>query len=266
MVTDPTSECSKEDCTRNVKARKLCTRHYKAAMQSGEITRVRERQKDKFCRCDGCLLAAKFKGLCSTHYARWMKHDKDESVLVEPYMRANSNFNPDGSQKACSVEGCEGSSTSHTLCKTHESMKRRGVVDMYIPGVQKECPIPQCTRKMGRRARLCSNHNRTRWMYSLDYSTFFGMHEPDNYVCGNDACDSREDLHIDHDHECCAYDTQTTKYSCGKCIRGWLCAGCNKAIGMVHESADRLEGLAQYVRRYEKTPDESGASTLGNRG
>jgi hypothetical protein len=41
-------------------------------------------------------------------------------------------------------------------------------------------------------------------------------------------------LHVDHDHACCP--CIDTRYTCGKCVRGLLCDGCNTRIGY-------LEGL-----------------------
>jgi hypothetical protein len=35
-------------------------------------------------------------------------------------------------------------------------------------------------------------------------------------------------LHVDHDHSCCSGNK-----SCGKCIRGLLCGGCNALVGML---------------------------------
>lgn len=50
-------------------------------------------------------------------------------------------------------------------------------------------------------------------------------------------CPNKEDnitkgrrLHIDHDHACCP-----ALKSCGKCVRGLLCGGCNHRIGRLEE-------------------------------
>lgn len=47
---------------------------------------------------------------------------------------------------------------------------------------------------------------------------------------------------IDHDHACCP-----GKKSCGKCIRGILCAQCNKALGMLRDNVKTLLRLARYL-------------------
>lgn len=49
-------------------------------------------------------------------------------------------------------------------------------------------------------------------------------------------------LVVDHDHRCCP-DT----HSCGSCVRGFLCAPCNSAAGLLRESADNALALAYYL-------------------
>jgi hypothetical protein len=55
---------------------------------------------------------------------------------------------------------------------------------------------------------------------------------------------------VDHDHACCP-----GKKSCGKCLRGVLCQGCNAALSHVKDSPKKLRQLAVYLERYaaEKT-------------
>ncbi|QAY05329.1 hypothetical protein SEA_GATOR_97 [Mycobacterium phage Gator] len=54
--------------------------------------------------------------------------------------------------------------------------------------------------------------------------------------------------HVDHDHSCCP----GTKRSCGNCVRGLLCSGCNCALGFVRDSTARLLSLADYLHKHQK--------------
>lgn len=47
---------------------------------------------------------------------------------------------------------------------------------------------------------------------------------------------------VDHDHSCCPESK-----SCGECVRGILCNGCNAMLGMAGESLDRLMSGAAYL-------------------
>ena len=51
-------------------------------------------------------------------------------------------------------------------------------------------------------------------------------------------------LSIDHDHTCCP-----GQGSCGKCVRGLLCNLCNRGLGLLGDSEERLEALLSYMRR-----------------
>ena len=52
--------------------------------------------------------------------------------------------------------------------------------------------------------------------------------------------------HIDHDHACCA-----TKKSCGRCVRGVLCSGCNLALGHLKDNRSRVVALLGYLDNWQ---------------
>lgn len=57
-------------------------------------------------------------------------------------------------------------------------------------------------------------------------------------------------LAVDHDHSCCPGVT-----SCGKCVRGLLCFGCNSALGKLNDDITLLEAAVGYLRRHaDPTP------------
>jgi hypothetical protein len=52
-------------------------------------------------------------------------------------------------------------------------------------------------------------------------------------------------FHVDHDHACCP-----SSKSCGKCIRGLLCAGCNTALGNFADDRARLLRAVDYLDQW----------------
>lgn len=55
-------------------------------------------------------------------------------------------------------------------------------------------------------------------------------------------CREEEATVVDHDHNCC--DVEVT---CGGCVRGALCAPCNKGLGMFRDNQLRLISAARYL-------------------
>lgn len=52
-----------------------------------------------------------------------------------------------------------------------------------------------------------------------------------------------QDIHVDHDHSCCPSET-----SCGSCVRGLLCASCNRGLGQFDDDVRSLESAVRYLR------------------
>jgi|HubBroStandDraft_6_1064221.scaffolds.fasta_scaffold04118_11 hypothetical protein len=79
--------------------------------------------------------------------------------------------------------------------------------------------------------------------------------EQQNGRCANPFCTTvangvrgrNANLCIDHNHNCCP-----KAKSCGKCLRGLLCGHCNLILGHAKDSRQVLQGLIDYLRRYEQ--------------
>lgn len=79
--------------------------------------------------------------------------------------------------------------------------------------------------------------------------------DPENFVPASrcDICgDGQETLAIDHDHDCCP-----GKYSCGECIRGFLCNSCNNGLGRFKDDPNLLQAAIEYLRRDNVTENRS---------
>ena len=83
-----------------------------------------------------------------------------------------------------------------------------------------------------------------KYKYSLTPEQYKEILDKQNGVCAicYKECKTTKGLAIDHDHKCCPADK-----SCGKCIRGLLCANCNGAIGMLQEDISILNRAIKYL-------------------
>jgi len=56
----------------------------------------------------------------------------------------------------------------------------------------------------------------------------------------------RNGWHVDHDHSCCPGDV-----SCGQCIRGVLCARCNKLLGLAADNTKVLQQAILFLAQHD---------------
>lgn len=78
-----------------------------------------------------------------------------------------------------------------------------------------------------------------------DYQQMFSAQEGRCAICLSPPKTNR--LAIDHDHSCCPGSG-----SCGKCVRGLLCAGCNLQLGVVERGFVPL--AIRYLEKYGVKP------------
>lgn len=102
-----------------------------------------------------------------------------------------------------------------------------------IHGGNGKYPYPQWCPAAKRRLLEYVRRNRKK-TYELhhltleQFGTLVGRHDGACWVCGEIGSD------IDHDHGCCP-----GKYSCGDCVRAWLCAKCNRTAGHIESMRGR---------------------------
>lgn len=85
---------------------------------------------------------------------------------------------------------------------------------------------------------------RYRSAYGITLARYNEMLAEQGGACA--ICRQRPDgqrLAVDHDHSCCP----TAKKSCGKCVRGLLCARCNRGIGYFDDDSAMLKRAAAYI-------------------
>ena len=93
-------------------------------------------------------------------------------------------------------------------------------------------------RRKVRKANGFNYNARNHGLTQEQYKQLLDMHQGMCHACGN----VMEEVHIDHDHKCC-----NKARSCGKCVRGLLCRGCNHALGNANDDPRVLERLRLYV-------------------
>jgi Recombination endonuclease VII len=72
--------------------------------------------------------------------------------------------------------------------------------------------------------------------YGLTREQVDRLLEVQGYACAmcREPFDERQLIHVDHDHACCPERNR----SCGKCVRGLLCAVCNISLGHIERRYD----------------------------
>lgn len=134
----------------------------------------------------------------------------------------------------CSVGACGGWARSKGLCAGH-----------YMKQYERPttCSVDGCGSAEHART-YCLAHYHISTKFNIDPEVWERMYTEQGgrcLICSDPI--TRRQAHTDHDHACCP----STARSCGKCIRGLLCRGCNHGLGAFKDSPDRLAAAVGYL-------------------
>lgn len=86
-----------------------------------------------------------------------------------------------------------------------------------------------------------------KWRYGITLDEKDAMLAAQGGVCAicNTPDPGKREWCVDHDHACCPDPAR----SCGKCIRGIICARCNFALGQMDDDVSKLQAAIEYLNR-----------------
>lgn len=176
-------------------------------------------EKEAHCSVETCEKPGKTRQLCVAHYKRYLRYGNPIFIpgVTDPSVRTTVQVAPP---------------------KTRERARE------HLLGISPStCKRPDCESE-SRPKGLCGRHLAQASGYSLSIATYlllWGLHKG---MCH--SCKVREATQIDHDHTCCN-SVDGGKTSCGRCVRGFLCGRCNRALAAARDDAHVLASAAHYL-------------------
>lgn len=227
--------CEEPTCVRELFVDNICRYHYSTQVKEG----VRPRTRMAADRCDvrECRRDSKSLRLCSMHYQQFLRGGSDPDFTFDSHRGIIPQRD-----RVCYFSTCDRRGYAKGLCQTHYTQQ---LYTGKLTDVNRSnpCPVGSCGKPGGARIQLCLRHAYYQRQYGLSVQQVVELWSDPR--CGNPGCARTESLHVDHDHKCCA-----GARSCGRCVRGWLCAGCNRALGILQENPARMQGLLAYWESY----------------
>lgn len=89
------------------------------------------------------------------------------------------------------------------------------------------------------------DRNRKKFKISIsEYDHILASQDFRCAICRKHQDEFDKRFSVDHDHSCCP-----GKKSCGPCIRGLLCFGCNVGIGHLRDNIKNLQSAIEYLNK-----------------
>lgn len=238
--------CRVEGCGRKIRRQDLCDPHYRRHLNGLSVDDYvpQVRRREVGCAVPGCDREHHAKGWCNAHYLRSLK-GADMGNPIEG-----------GVIGVCPVPECGRPVRTKGMCRTHYQRAAAGKpLDTPIKDVTptEGCKYPECVRPHSGRG-FCAVHGTLKRRYTLTEEQLINLSQAVCSICGERESRDGKSLSIDHDHSCCPGDK-----SCGKCIRGGLCAACNTALGLFRDNTENLLQAVMYLKNPPGLPGAPGS-------
>lgn len=170
----------------------------------------------------------------------------------------------------CKIPNCDRPYYGHWLCNAHYQQRRQGRLIKPIRPNRKNGEVAlrdsagrkQCIAcllwlstaffsahgktvdKLQVRCLSCVNAGRVLILYGLDKHDIANRMLEQAHACAICKVDISGRYVIDHNHNCCPQ-----LKTCGKCIRGLLCGGCNLGLGAFKDNPNYMLSAIKYILR-----------------
>jgi hypothetical protein len=230
---------------------------------------------DRICIEPGCGLPHSSRGLCQRHHQMMRRSELADPVAKGRREREVAELRAARKAAICSVLECGRPFIARGYCHAHWRRWRdtgdaaaatplrirrgRGSTQVRDEQGRKECgtcrqwlPLSEFTAWAGGldgMGTLCTPCARARWrrrvsnLSEADYQLMVAKQGGRCAICKRSDNPGRRTWYVDHDHACCS-----GAVSCGKCVRGLLCANCNAGLGMFKDSPEALIAALDYLK------------------
>lgn len=214
--------------------------------------------------CGGCRKILNFEFFSPSN--KYMTGYESYCKTCLPSRPRNKRINIPSYSK-CQFSGCVNTKNLRLgYCRGHRSQQLRGeelrplrkigVGTTHVNG-EKWCPscsVYKKTSEFGPNKRMADNLNReckkcvrvgylkTNFGIDADFYDELLVRQGGTCFCGRELEDNGRMLAVDHDRNCCP-----DRKSCGKCVRGILCANHNLALGLFNDDPKLLRRAASYL-------------------